>query len=183
VAIADRAGNRTTREIQMGDAIAPSAPASRVGIDRGRPDPTLMPKDADPSIPSPSLDKEVRGAGFPDLPKAPADIPALPDVPPVKAPDLAPEIKLPDSPAVMPPRIPGGSDLKIPEPPPAKSPSEPIKNSYTSDVPLPAGGSQPQTAGRRAATAERAGRQAHIGVEAERRGPAGPAAARYAKAR
>jgi hypothetical protein len=137
IAVGDRAGNRTTREIMLGDAAPGEASPARTAMDRGRPDPTLMPKDADPGLPPKIPDRDIRGAGFPDVPKAPADMPALPDVPPVKPPDVAPEIKLPDSPNIMPPRLPEGPDLKIPEPPRIKAPSEPIKNPYTSDAPLP----------------------------------------------
>jgi hypothetical protein len=135
VTVADRAGNRTTREIDMGDPIAPLGMPGKVAIEKGKPDPTLFPKDDrfDSIQPPPIPDKGVRGANYSELPKAPKtelpDLPPLPDVATGKLPDAIPDIKLP----------PDISGIKIPEPPGVKSPTvkAPVDQYKMPDPPTP----------------------------------------------
>lgn len=120
VTVADRAGNKTTRPIDLGDPTTSPALPSRPAVDRGRPDPAMLPRDGDllaPATPA-GPERGVTGAGLTDLPKAPrADVPPLPDLPPVLPPlkggDPAPEIRLPM------PDVPGGKmpDVSIPNDP------------------------------------------------------------------
>ena len=117
VTAADRAGNRTLQEMDLGDPTASMA-MPKAAVDKGRPDPALFPKDdiASPMIP----DRNVRGAGHPDLPKAPrGDLPAFPPLPEIKS-EGPPDIKMPDVPAVKTPdvRTPvktPGDDYKMPD--------------------------------------------------------------------
>ncbi|HKB06403.1 MAG TPA: hypothetical protein VKD90_29680, partial [Gemmataceae bacterium] len=133
VTVADRAGNRTTREIDLGD---PTAPLSlpKATVDRGKPDPSLLPKDegTDAVVQPPAADRDVRGAVHPDLPKAPKaelpDLPPLPDIPGIKGPSAQPEIKLPEAPGVPSPRIPDPPAVKGPAmPSPVTLPDETLK--------------------------------------------------------
>jgi hypothetical protein len=109
VTVADRAGNRTTREIDLGDPTVPLGLPGKAALDRGRPDPALFPRDdrAEPAIPTKTTS---------DLPMAPKidlpDLPALPDIPNIKG-NVMPDIKLP-------PDVPG---IKIPDPPAMKMPA------------------------------------------------------------
>jgi hypothetical protein len=145
VSVADRAGNRTERDIDLTNPPTLPPLAAKTQIDNGRPDPTLMSKDLDPVVSPPAM-PDSRGATYPDLPKAPKpDMPAVPMLPDIKMPDSAtdtklppvPNIKIPDAPVVTipndppPPGIPGArtpaESLKLPEipdiaPPTAKSP-------------------------------------------------------------
>lgn len=119
VTVADRAGNRTTREIDLGDPTVPLGLPGKAALDRGKPDPALLPRDerTEPVVPTRSTS---------DLPKAPRldlpDVPSLPDIPNFK-PDAAPEIKLPpDVPGIKMPDLPA---VKMPETrSPAKSADE-----------------------------------------------------------
>ena len=119
VTVADRAGNRTTREIDLGDPTVPLGLPGKAALDRGKPDPALLPRDerTEPVVPTRSTS---------DLPKAPRldlpDVPSLPDIPNSK-PDAAPEIKLPpDVPGIKMPDLPA---VKMPETrSPAKSADE-----------------------------------------------------------
>jgi hypothetical protein len=139
VTAADRAGNRTTREIDLGDPTVAAALPPKPAVDRGKPDPVMLPKDADPEriVPPAGPDRDVRGAGFTDLPKTPkADIPPLPDLPPVgpaaKAPDAAMDIKLPDPPGSRIVDTPPGAvptELPVPKVPDARP------DPYKADVP------------------------------------------------
>lgn len=126
--IADKAGNRTTREIDMANS-KPASPTPSVAspLDKGRPDPALFPKDADPLLPPAPAIPEVRGVGATDLPKAPkADMPPLPDLPAIKSPDLPamkspdlpPDIKMPDDHTS--PRLPDVPMITPPVDPPTK---------------------------------------------------------------
>jgi hypothetical protein len=133
VTAADRAGNRTMREIDLGDPTAPLG-LPKAAVDKGKPDPTLLPKD---DVASP-IDRNVRGVGHSDLLKAPRgdipDLPPLPDVKPEGLPEVksadATGIKIPDAPApkvpdVRPP-VKTADDYKIPDlpglPPDVKPP-------------------------------------------------------------
>ena len=94
VMVADRAGNKTTRDIDLGDPTALLG-LPKPSLDKGKPDPSLLMKD-DPIAP-PSPDKGVRAAGYSDMPKAPrADLRELPGLPDYKIPDGASDIKSPD---------------------------------------------------------------------------------------
>jgi hypothetical protein len=123
VTVADRAGNRTTREIDLADPTAPLG-LPKATVDRGRPDPSLMTRDegTDAIIQPPTRDRDIRGAAYPDLPKAPKadlpDLPPLPDIPGIKGPTAQPEIKLPEAPGVPSPRI--------PDPPPSRGAAAPF---------------------------------------------------------
>jgi hypothetical protein len=121
VTVADRAGNRTTREIDLGD---PTVPLSlpKPPIENGKPDPALFPKDiaADSIVPPPAPGKSDRTM-LPDLPKAPSpafpDLPPLPDIPTGKPADVKPDLKLPDVPALPSPMAPAplrAPDVRIP---------------------------------------------------------------------
>jgi hypothetical protein len=111
VTVADRAGNRTTREIDLSDPTVPLGLPGKAALDRGKPDPALFPRDerTEPIAPTKPTS---------DLPKAPRldlpDVPSLPDIPAMKGGDAAPEIKLP-------PDVPG---IKIPDPPAMKMPAK-----------------------------------------------------------
>jgi len=115
VTVMDRAGNRTTREIDLGDPTAPLGLPGKAALDKGKPDPALFPRDEPVArTPAPGITQ----AGHNELPKAPKldlpDMPALPDIPNIKG-EVAPEIKLP-------PDVPG---LKIPDPPSMRIPDPP----------------------------------------------------------
>ena len=75
VSAADRAGNRTTKEIDPSSPTAPTTAAKAPAIDRGKPDPTLFPADADP-VPPPA-DRGLRGAEYKELPRPRGDIPPM----------------------------------------------------------------------------------------------------------
>jgi hypothetical protein len=164
VTVADRAGNRTTREMDLADPTAPLG-LPKATVDRGRPDPSLLPKDegTDAIIQPPTRDRDVRGAAYPDLPKAPKadlpDLPPLPDIPGIKGPTAQPEIKLPEAPGVPSPRIPdppavqgpaarspmrvADEALKIPDLPAIPGPDA---SSITPPVDVPAPGIVPANA-------------------------------------
>lgn len=141
VEIADKAGNRTTQDIDLNDPPAlPKSPIKPL-TDKGRPDPALM-KDIDPLVtPPPSL-SDVRGANLPEMPKASkfdlppaptvADMPPLktPDLPPLKTPDIAPDIKMPVNPDIKAPEIP--LEPPMPRTPDVKPPIAP-----SLDPPMP----------------------------------------------
>ena len=157
VTAADRAGNRTLQELDLGDPTASMA-MPKAAVDKGRPDPALFPKDDLVSPPLP--DRNVRGAGHADLPKAPrGDMPPLPPLPelkpegppdikvpdgtPVKAPDVRAPVKAPVDDYKMPPDVPGlppdvgGIKPPIDVPPPPAVP--PVRTTATkpSDLDLP----------------------------------------------
>lgn len=144
VTIADKAGNRTTSDIDLSQSTASSPMPMATPLDKGRPDPTLLPKDADPVIPPPPSVSEVRGTGAIELPKTSKPemppLPALPDIPAIKAPDLPPDLKLPDAP----PRIPEVPAVAAPIDSPAKrmpdlrSPADSIKVPAIPDIEPPA---------------------------------------------
>src|SRR5262249_61191837 len=105
VMAADKAGNRTVREIDLGDPTAPLG-LPKAAVDKGKPDPTLLPKDDIASPVAPPVDRNVQGAGHAELPKAPrGDLPDLPPLPEIK-PEGAPDVKSPDA-----------TGIKIPDPP------------------------------------------------------------------
>jgi len=143
VTVADRAGNRTTREIDLGDPTAPLG-LPKAPIDRGKPDPSLFPKEEgmDSIVPPPAPDKGV-GATVPaDLPKAPKgdfpELPPLPDIPGIKGPAAEPEIKLPEAPGMPSPRMPDPTPVKGPGlPPPVNLPDEAIKIPDLPPIPGP----------------------------------------------
>jgi hypothetical protein len=126
VVAADKAGNRTMREIDLGDPTAPLG-LPKAAVDKGKPDPTLLPKDDIASPVAPPVDRNVQVSGHAELPKAPRgdmpDLPPLPDIKPEGLPDVKPPdatgIKIPDPPAakvpdVRPP-VKTGDDYKIPD--------------------------------------------------------------------
>lgn len=134
VEVADKAGNRTTQDIDLNNPPAlPKNPGKSV-TDKGRPDPALMTKDIDPLVTPPPVIPD-RAVGLPEMPKASkADVPPVPtigDMPPLKMPDLPPDIKMPASPDVKAPVIPlepplprmPTPDVKIPSTPPESPPS------------------------------------------------------------
>ena len=118
VTAADRAGNRNSKDVDLKNSSRSESPPPATAIDRGRPDPALLPKDADPyTAPIPP---DVRGAGYTEPLKTPIiDLPPMPEVPPIKPPDVAPEIKSPERPDI---RIPGEPSMKLPETPDIKPP-------------------------------------------------------------
>jgi hypothetical protein len=143
--IADKAGNRTTREIDLANP-TPSSPmpirSSSSTLDKGRPDPALFPKDVDPVFPPPPAIPDVRGVGASDLPKAPkTDMPPLPDIPAIKSPDLPPDIKLPETPSA--PGLPDVPMITPPIDPPTKRmpdvrpPAEPLRIPEIPDIEPP----------------------------------------------
>ena len=128
VTAADRAGNRTVRDIDLGDLTAPLG-LPKPAVDKGRPDPALLMKD---EVAPPLPDKTVRPAGHADLPKAPrTDLPEMPPLPDYKIPEGSSDIK-----------VPGAPDIKSPEPaatkagprPPARTPEDDLK---IPDLPAP----------------------------------------------
>ena len=127
VTAADRAGNRTLQEMDLGDPTASMA-MPKAAVDKGRPDPALFPKD-DPTSPM-IPDRNLRGAGHADLPKAPrGDMPPLPPLPELKG-DVAPDIKVPDAPPVKAP------DVRTPVKPPADDYKMPDLPGLPPDVPV-----------------------------------------------
>jgi hypothetical protein len=144
VTVADRAGNRTVREIDLGDPTAPLG-LPKAAVDKGKPDPALFQKDelANPVAP-PIPDAGVRGAGYAELPKAPRndfkDLPPLPEIKPDTGADVPPPLKIPDPPVskmpdVRPPLKAAGDDYKIPDLPGLPADVPPIKP--PTDVPPP----------------------------------------------
>jgi len=118
VSAADRAGNQSTTDVDLKNSSRGDTPSPTIIIDKGRPDPTLLPKDGDPY--AAAIPPEVRGAGYSDKSKAPIiDLPPMPEAPPLKAPDATPGIKSPDQPDI---RIPGEPAMKLPETPELKMP-------------------------------------------------------------
>ena len=105
VTVMDRAGNRTTREIDLGDPTVPLGLPGKAALDRGKPDPALFPREerAEPVVPT-RAPSELPKTPKLDLP----DLPTLPDIPSIKG-DVNPEIKLPP-------------DLRIPDPPGMRMP-------------------------------------------------------------
>ena len=107
VTAGDRAGNRTTREIDLGDPTAPLGLPGKPTVDKGKPDPTLFPKEEPVgAVARPPV-------SIPDIVKAPkidpAELPAIPDVSGVIVPDLT-ELKIPDlapvkAPGIIAPRV------------------------------------------------------------------------------
>ncbi len=135
VTAADRAGNRNMKEVDLGGAARSDGPPATV-IDRGRPDPTLLPKDAEPyTAPIPP---DVRGTGFTDPPKFPKidqpSFPVLPNAPAIKFPDGTPDIKIPKPLNIKQPERP---DVPIPNEPVLKIPVAPSKLPETPDLKLP----------------------------------------------
>ncbi|HEX3150469.1 MAG TPA: hypothetical protein VHR66_20490 [Gemmataceae bacterium] len=143
VMVADRAGNKTTREIDLGDPTAPAG-MPKPAVDKGKPDPALMTRD-DLVVP-PMPDKNVRAVGHNDLPKGPrTDLPDVPALPDYKMPENALDIKIPDvpgtkTPDVRPP-VKTPDDLKLPDlpgdpgaikPPPVDVPPLPPTKNTTS---------------------------------------------------
>lgn len=103
ITIADRAGNRTTREIDLGDPTARLGFNNKSAVDRGRPDPALFPQENETprrENPStnivPTVGREIPKPVMPDVPLLP-DVPA----PGIKAPgvpvidDKFPDVKTP----------------------------------------------------------------------------------------
>lgn len=134
VVVVDRAGRgatagRPTRETLPPDIAPPSMPP-RPPVERGKPDPTLYAKDEVLPPAPPVADTNVRGVGHTDLPTAPrGDLPAVPALPDIKAPEGAADIKVPGVPDVPPPAPRPAApdrteDLKIPELP-ADPPASP----------------------------------------------------------
>jgi len=113
VTVMDRAGNRTTREIDLGDPTVPAGLRGKAALDKGKPDPALFPRDDLPNliVPPPPGERSSRSTELPRAPKAETpDLPALPDIPNMKR-EVSPEIKLPpDVPGIM---IPDPPNMKI----------------------------------------------------------------------
>jgi hypothetical protein len=90
---------------------------------------------------TPPVDRNVRAAGHNDLPKAPkTDLPDLPPLPDVKAPEAATDIKIPDAPPVRTPDVRPQikspvDDLKLPDVP--IPPTRSIPKPPTDDLKLP----------------------------------------------
>jgi hypothetical protein len=132
VTVADRAGNKTTREIDLGDPTAPVG-LPKPAVDKGRPDPALLMKD-DLVVP-PMPDKGVRAVGHNELPKAPrTDLPDVPALPDYKMAEGASDIKIPELPSTKPlearPPVKAPDDMKLPD-----LPTDPIGVKPPVDVP------------------------------------------------
>jgi hypothetical protein len=145
VVAADKAGNRTSKVIDLGDPTV-SLALPKAAIDKGKPDPTMFPKDDAAGAAAPAVpDRNVRGAGYADLPKAPrADLPALPDLPDIKPPQAASDIRVPDAPPMKapdlrPPVQAPVDDLKLPDvpPPPGRGAASPGPKPTADDLKLP----------------------------------------------
>lgn len=125
VTAADRAGNRTTKVIDLAGPTAAADSPAKAAVEKGKPDPSMFLNDdmALPTLPPPPDLSSIRGAGFTDA-KAPAvkppENPGIPDVPAVKPPDLPPAVKMPEMPPVKTP-----DDIKIPDLPPLTAPEVP----------------------------------------------------------
>jgi hypothetical protein len=153
VDVADKAGNRTTQDIDLNNP--PPLPKSPIKplTERGRPDPAMMTKDVDPLVTPPPIIPD-RGVGLPEMPKpSKADVPPVPtigDMPPLKMPDLPPDIKMPVAPDVKAPtEIPlepplprkPTPDVRIPnvpvDPPPTRAPEvrPPLDNMKMPEIP------------------------------------------------
>ncbi len=120
VEISDRAGNRTSQDIDLANPPALPPATARSALDRGRPDPALLTKDVDPVVAPPPPIPDARYEAHPGAAKSPMvdvqAVPPLPDFPDVKAHDLPPDIKMPPAP-----------DIKIPEAPAITSDPSPLK--------------------------------------------------------
>ena len=67
----DRAGNRTTREIDLGDPTVPLAMPNKASLDRGKPDPALFPTRRQDRVRSFRPRPPERNATSIELPRAP----------------------------------------------------------------------------------------------------------------
>lgn len=137
VSVADRVGNKTVREIDLGDPTSPLGLPTPPSVDRGKPDPTTFPKlEAEPIV---GARPAVEQAGFPGV-KTPSPTPPMVDL--TLPPDLGtakppiPDISVPDlvTPPPVPPTKP--SDVKVPE---VKVPAPEVKvpEIATPDVKVP----------------------------------------------
>jgi hypothetical protein len=101
ITVADRAGNRTTRDLDLGDPTARLGFNDKAAVEKGRPDPSLYPRDSEvtpPGMGKVVIPVEHRQNPMPPKPMLP-DVPTLPEVPSdnIKAPVIAPppEEKIP----------------------------------------------------------------------------------------
>jgi hypothetical protein len=110
VSITDKAGNRTTQDVDLGKPAVVPPTTNKIPLDKGRPDPTLFHKEADLTLPpTPAPVDRVPSPSELPKPEVPA-IPPFPDFPDIKSPGAPMDLKLPEAPSGI--RLP--DDVAVP---------------------------------------------------------------------